>query len=177
MAEENISQEFRLKNIDETRNYLIEEINRNELMSKKHKKVCTTLNYIEHFLILASTITGCISISAFVSLLGIPIGITNSAIGLKICAITVGIKKFKSIIKKKKKKHDKIVLLAKSKWNSIEVLISKALIDSNIIHDQFFLINNALKELYDMKEEIKNFNNKYKFKLYTKGEIDNSNNK
>ena len=49
MAEENISQEFRLKNIDETRNYLIEEINRNELMSKKRKKVCTTLNYIEHF--------------------------------------------------------------------------------------------------------------------------------
>ena len=156
MVEENISQEFRLKNIDETRNYLIEEINRNELMSKKHKKVCTTLNYIEHFLILASTITGCISISAFVSLLGIPIGITNSAIGLKICAITVGIKKFKSIIKKKKKKHDKIVLLAKSKLNSIEVLISKALIDSNISHDEFVLINNVLKEFHDMKEEIKN---------------------
>ena len=54
MAQENISQEFRLKNIDETRNYLIEEINRNELMSKKHEKVCTSLNYIEHFLILAS---------------------------------------------------------------------------------------------------------------------------
>ena len=77
MAEENISQEFRLKNIDETRNYLIEEINQNELMSKKHKKVCTTLNYIKHFLILASTITGCISISAFASLSSIPIGITN----------------------------------------------------------------------------------------------------
>ena len=128
-----------MKNIDETRNYLIEEINRNELMSKKHKKVCTTLNYIEHFLILASTITGCISISAFVSLLGIPIGITNSAIGLKICAITVGIKKFKSIIKKKKKKHDKIVLLAKAKLNSMEPLISKTLIDSNISHDEFIL--------------------------------------
>ena len=91
MAEENISQEFRLKNIDETRNYLIEEINQNELMSKKHKKVCTTLNYIEHFLILASTITGCVSISAFASLIGIPIGITSSAIGLKICAKTAGI--------------------------------------------------------------------------------------
>ena len=51
MAEENISQEFRLKNIDEKRNYLIEEIYRNELMSKKHKKVCRTLNYIENFLI------------------------------------------------------------------------------------------------------------------------------
>ena len=46
MAEENINQEFRLKIIDETRNYLIEDINWNELMSKKHKKICTTLNYI-----------------------------------------------------------------------------------------------------------------------------------
>ena len=77
MAEENISQEFRLKNIDETRNYLIEEINRNELMSKKHRKVCTIINYIEHFLILASAITGPISISVFASLVGIPIEITN----------------------------------------------------------------------------------------------------
>ena len=58
MAEKNISQEFRLKNIDKTRNSLIEELNRNKLMSKKHKKVCTTLNYIEDFLILAATITG-----------------------------------------------------------------------------------------------------------------------
>ena len=153
MVEENISQEFRLKNIDETRNYLIEEINRNELMSKKHKKVCTTLNYIEHFLILGSTITGCVSISAFASLVGIPIGIASSTIGLKICVITAGIKKYKSIIKKKKKKHDKIVLLAKSKLNSIEVLISKALIDSVISHDEFVLINNVLKECNKMKEE------------------------
>ena len=151
-----MSQEFRLKNIDETRNYFLEEIKQTELMSRKHKKVCTTLNYIEHFLILASTITGCILISAFTSLLGIPIGITSSAIGLKICAITARIKKYKSIIKKKKKKHDKIVLLAKSKLNSIEVLISKDLIDSVISHDEFVLANNVLKEYNTMKEEIKN---------------------
>ena len=62
-------------------------------MSRKHKKICATLNYIEHFLILTSTITACISISAFASLTGIPIGITSSAIGLKICAITAGIKR------------------------------------------------------------------------------------
>ena len=98
MAEENISQEFRLKNIDETRNYLIEEINRNELMSKKHRRVSTTLNYIEHPLILGSTITGCVFISSFASIVGIPIGITSSAIGLKIFAITEGIKRYKSII-------------------------------------------------------------------------------
>ena len=60
MVEENISQEFRLKNIDETRNYFLEEIKQNELMSRKHKKVCTTLNYIQHFFISVSAVTGCI---------------------------------------------------------------------------------------------------------------------
>ena len=153
MAEENISQEFRLKNIDETRNYLIDETNRNESMSKKNQTVCTFLNYIEHFLILGSTITGCVSISAFASLVSIPIGITSSVIGLKICAVTAAIKKYKSIIRKKKKKHSKIALLAKSKLNNIEVLISKALIDSVVSHDGFVLINNVLKEYHDMKEE------------------------
>ena len=88
-------------------------------MSKNHIKVCTTLNYIEHFLILGSTITGCISISAFASLVGIPIGLISSAVGLKIFSMTAGIKKYKSIVKKKKKKHHEIVLLAKSKLNSI----------------------------------------------------------
>ena len=57
-------------------------------MSRNHKKVFTTLSYFKHFLILASAVTGCISISAFASLLGIPIGIARSEIGLKICAIT-----------------------------------------------------------------------------------------
>ena len=88
-------------------------------------------------------------------MLGIPIGITSSAIGLKLFAITAGIKKYKSIIKKKKNKHDKIVLLTKCKVNSIEVLISKALTNSNISHEEFLLINNMLEEHDDMKEEIK----------------------
>ena len=79
----------------------------------------------------------------------------SSPIGLKICAIIAGIKKYKSVIKKKKKKHDKIVLSAKSKLNSIGVLISKALIDSNISHEEFVLINNVLKEYISMKEKIK----------------------
>ena len=61
-------------------------------MSKKHKEV---LNYINHSLIVISTITGCVSISAFASLVGIPIGIASSTIGLNICVITTGIKKYK----------------------------------------------------------------------------------
>ena len=153
MVEENISQEFRLKNIDETRNYFLEEMEQNELMSRKYKKVCTALNHVQHFFILVCTITGCISISAFTSLVGIPKAIISFAIELKICAITAGIKKFKSIIKKKEKKHDKIVLLAKSKLNRIEVLIFKALIGSNISHNEFFLINNVLKNMMRWKKK------------------------
>ena len=95
MSEQNISQEFRLKNIYETINNLIEERNQNELRSKKHKNV---LNYIENLLALISTFTGCVSIFAFAFLVGIPIGITSSIIRLKICVITVEIKKYKSII-------------------------------------------------------------------------------
>ena len=76
-----ISQEFWLKNIDETRNYLTEGINRNEMINKKHNKVCTTLIYIERFLIFGSTSTGCVSISASASLVGITIGITSSVVG------------------------------------------------------------------------------------------------
>ena len=109
-------------------------------MSRKHKKVFTTLNFIEQFPNLAFTATGCISISAFVSLLGISTKITSSKIGLRICAIAAGVEKYNSITNKKKNKHDKIVLIAKPKWNSIDILISTALIDWNISHDEFFLI-------------------------------------
>ena len=116
MSELNISQEF----IDETRNYLIED------------------NSI-------STVTRCVSISAFAALIGIPIGITSSATELKICEI---IKKYKSIITIKKKNHDKILLLAKSKLNSVDILISKDLIDSNISYNEFVSINDVLKVLY-----------------------------
>ena len=91
MSEENISQEFKMKCINGTRKYLIEEINQNELMSKKHRKVYRVLNYIEHLLDLISTITRWVSIFAFSSLVGIPLGITSSAVGLKICVITSGI--------------------------------------------------------------------------------------
>ena len=127
-------------------------------MSKKHRKVCATLIYIEHFLILASIISGCVSMSAFVSLIGIPIKIASSAIGLKICAIGIyaGIAKYESIIKKKK--HHQIALLAKSNLNSIEVLFPRALIDSNIKYDELVLINNVLKK-EKKKLKIKNLEN------------------
>ena len=107
-------------------------------------------------LLLSSTITGRVFISTFASLVCDPVGIVSSAVGIKICAIIAEIKKYESIIEKKKKKHDKIVLLGKDKLSTIKVSISKALIDSYISHDNFVSINNALREYNEMKKEIKN---------------------
>ena len=116
-----------------------------------------------HSALVISTINGCVSISGFGSLLvGIPLGIVSSGIGLKLCAVTAGIKKYELIIKEKKKKQNKIVLLRISKLINIEVLISKALMKSNISHDKFVSINVVLKEFHDMKEEIKNSNDNIK---------------
>ena len=123
-----------------------------ELLTKQNKNVCQTLNYIEHFFNLTFTVTGCISISAFASFLGISIGIRiHRILVLKISAITAGIKNYKSITKKKKKKHDKIVLLAKNKLKRIEVLIFKSLNDSYISHYEFVSVNNLLRKYNDMK--------------------------
>ena len=92
-------------------------------MSEEHKKMFRALNYFEHFLVSVSVVSGCVSTSAFASLFGVPVGITISAIGIKVCAITAGIKRYKSIINKKRTKHGKTVLLAKTKLSTIEVLI------------------------------------------------------
>ena len=75
---------------------------------------------------LALKFTGCVSIFAFSPLVAIPVGIKSSKVGIKykICAITAKIKKYNSILKTKKKKHEKIVLYGKGKLNTIEVLIN-----------------------------------------------------
>ena len=86
------------------------------------------------------------------------VGIASSAGTAKICLITPVIKNFKSIIEKRK--HDKTILLAKTKLNTLEILISKALINSNISHDELFSINNVPKKYDDLKKEIKITNNK-----------------
>ena len=133
---EETSLKFRLRKIDERKNYLLDEIN-HDLMSQKYRKTGKYLNYVEHLLILALTVTDRVSISAFASLVAISVGIASSAVGITIFAITAGIKNYK-------KKHDKIVLLGKDNVHTIEVLISKALIDSYISHEKFIAVNNML---------------------------------
>ena len=107
-------------------------------------------------LILASTVTVCVWISIFASLVYVPVGIKRFTVGLKIRVITAGIKKYKGIIKKKKKKHDKMALLGKTKLNTNEILISKVLIQWCISHEEFVSVNNVLRQYNKIKEEIEN---------------------
>ena len=148
---------FRLRKIYEARNYLLDEIKHNDLMSEKYKNTYKYLSYVKHLLILASKVSGCVSISASTSLVCVPIGITSSSAGINIWTIIAGIEKYNSVMqkKKKKKKHYKTVLLGKGNLNTIEVLISKTVIDLYISHGEFVPINNVLREYYEMKQEVK----------------------
>ena len=84
---------IRLRKIDEKRNYLLEEIKHNDLISGQYKKTCKYLNYVKNLFILLSAVTSCVSISTFASLVCVPVGITSSAVGMKTFAITAGTNK------------------------------------------------------------------------------------
>ena len=101
MSKENIYLDFRIEKIDETRKYLLEEIKNVNLMGEHCEKVYRTLNYFEYFLICTSPVTDCVSIPASASVAGVPVSTGSSAVGLKICALTAGIKMYQSIIRKK----------------------------------------------------------------------------
>lgn len=127
----------------------------NDIMSENLKKVREILNILNTYLFSFYGYWMCFH-SCFTSLIGIPVGITISAVETKICEITAIINKFKPIITKKKKKHDKMVLSAKPKLNSTDVLISIAVIDSCISHNEFVFVNIELGENVDMKEKTQN---------------------
>ena len=83
-------------------------------MSQKYKKTCKYLNYVKHLLILVSTIPDCVSVSAVASLVCLLVGITNSAVGIKICAIIAVIKNISQLWRNRG-----ISMLRKDKWNTI----------------------------------------------------------
>ena len=125
-------------------------------MSKILGKYITAFDYIDKTLIVLSATSGGISIISFTSVIGIPAGIASASFTLIFSLATGIIKKLLKVTRKRKKKHNKMVMIAKSKLNSTETLISQALIDLNISHEEFKTIVNE-KEKYDqMKENIRN---------------------
>ena len=153
---------FRLDEISKIENYFHQEINQRKSCSKKLNKYVTTFDYIDKILIVLSATSSGVSIISFTSIIGAPVGIA-SAIFTLIFSLTTGIiKKLLSITRNKKKKHDKIIMFAKSKLNSIETLISQALVDMEISHEEFVAIFKEKDKYEKMKEmrEVKMKNRK-----------------
>ena len=128
---------FRLNEIKEIENYFYQEPNQQKTYNKKLSRYVTIFDYIHKILIILSVTTGGISIISFTTTIGAPVGIASASFTL-IFSLTTGItKKLLNITRNKKKKHNKILMLAKSKLNSIDSLISQALNDMEISHKEF----------------------------------------
>ena len=142
---------FRLYELKKTENYFINEISDTKSCSKKLNKYVTIFDYINKSLIVLSATTGGVSIISFASAIGAPVGIASACCTLIFYLTTGIIKKLLSTTRKKKKKHDKILMLAKSKFSNIETLVSQALIDMGISHEEFITIIKK-KDRYEMLE-------------------------
>ena len=125
-------QQFRLDKIIEIKDYKIAEIKERELMSKTLSKYVAFFDYFDNSLIVLSVTTGSVYIPSFATVIGAPVGIVSASFSLAFSISTGLVKKLLKTTKNKKKKHNKIVMLARSKLNSIESKISEALIDNEI---------------------------------------------
>ena len=140
---------FRLYEIKKNDNCFINEINQPKSYSKNLNRHVTIFDYIDKILVVLSATTGGISIISFTTTIGAPVGIASASFTL-IFSITTGIIK-KLLSTTIKKKHDQILVLAKSKYNIIEALISQALNDINISHKEFITILNEKDKYEKMK--------------------------
>ena len=164
---------FRLYEIKRIESYFINEINQRKSCSKKLSKYVTTFDYIDKILIGLSATTGGISFISFTTIIGVPAGIASFTL---IFSIIKGIiKKLLNITRSKKKKHDKILMLAKSKFNSIETLISQALNDMEISHEEFITIFKEKDRYEKMKENIRDKNENEKQEIIKLSKIKSKN--
>ena len=120
-------------------------------MSKKLSKYITVFDYVDEILIVLSATFGTLSVVSHVTIVGIPVGLAGASLTVVFSLTTGIIKKLLKITRKKKKKHNKIAMLAKSKLNSIETLI-----DLDISHEEFKTIVNEKEKYETMKENIRN---------------------
>ena len=144
----NLSDQIRLVEINKIKDYFNLEIQERRILSKKLSKYIAALDYIDKTLIVLSATTGGVSIIYFASVIAAPAGMASASFTLVFSLTTEIIKKVLKIKRNKKKKHNKIVMLAKSKLNNIEILIPQALIDLEISHKVFETIVNE-KEKYE----------------------------
>ena len=119
---------FCLREIIGIGNYFYQEINQRKSCSKKLNKYVTTFDYIDKILNILSATSSGVPVVSFASIIGAPVGIASASLTLSFSLTTGIVKKLLNITRNKKKKHDKVLMLAKSRLNSNETLISQALI-------------------------------------------------
>ena len=146
---------YRLDEINEIRNYLNNEIKERKDIIKKLNKYLVSFDYLDNIFIALSASFGTVSIASHATVIGIPVGIAGSSLTLIFTISTVVNKSLLRVTKKRKKKHNKIIALAKSKLNMIETLLSSALNDSKISHEEFTNIITEKNIYENIKENIK----------------------
>ena len=151
-------QQFRLNKVNEIKDYFLAEIRERELISKNICKYIASLKYFDKSLIVLSILSGSISIASFATVIRAPTGIIGASCGLTFPNTSRFVKTFFKKTTDHKKNHNKIVMLARSKLNSIEGKISKALIDNEISHEDFETIINEEKKYRELKERIRMMN-------------------
>ena len=152
---------FRLDEINKIKDYLNSEIKERKDIVQKISKYIVAFDYADKLLITLSASFGTLSIVSHATIVGIPVGIAGASLTVIFTATTGIVKKLLNVIRKKKKKHKKIISLAKSKLNIIETLISRTLTDFDISHEEFSKIiyeNNSYEQISNNIRSIKSIN-------------------
>ena len=147
-------EQLRRNKINEIKDCFLAEIRERELISKNISKYIASLDYFDKSLNILSILSGSISIASFASVIGAPVEIIGASCGFTFKIRPVLIKNFLKTIRNKKKKHNNIFMLARSKLNSIERKISKALIDNEISHEDFETMINEEKNIENRKKAL-----------------------
>ena len=154
-SSERTANKYRLDEINKIRDYFNNEIKEIKDIIKKLNKYLVSFDYLDKIFIALSASFGTLSIASYASVVGTPAGIAGSSLTL-IFTIGTGISKsLLNVTKKRKKKHNKIIVLAKNKLNMIDTLLPSALNDSEISHEEFTNIINEANIYEDIKENIK----------------------
>ena len=157
-ANESNEQQFRLNKISEIKDYFIAEIKQRERMSKRLSKYIAFFDYFDKSLIVLSVATSSISIASFATATGAPVGTMSGSCSIAFSINTRFVKKFLKTRRNKKKKHNKIVMLARSKLDSIESKISEALTNNGISYEDFMITLNEETKYWKLKESIRIMN-------------------
>ena len=150
---------FRLDEINNIKEYFNAEFKERKDIIKKINKYIVAFDYAEKLFITLSASFGTLSIASYATIVGVPAGIAGASLTLLFTVTTGVVKTFLNITRKKKKKHNKIIALARSKLNIIENLISQALIDFEITHEEFSKIiyeKNNYEQIIDNIKSVKN---------------------